>query len=116
MNKIGNKKIIFSETFIFSINETVSILSKLIDGTELPIEIKVHESSQPDNSAAEWVSKDGKLFLDFYGFKNIPHPRMMQSPARIGDSHGESLSFLTSISRHVNAVTLHLQIMLGGDL
>lgn len=114
MNKVGDRKIIYSGTFIVSLGESVSFNLEIEKADNIPVTVFIKEDELEDNSAASWEIKDGELFISFYGFKNRPGIRLMQKPAKIGNFAGQDLTFSSAIERHVDAFLVNFQVMLGG--
>lgn len=112
MNRVGIRKVIFSETFILPKDETL-FLTIPLDFKDLSVEIRVLEQDRDDGIPASWTTADGILKLDFFGFTQGT-TRIIQKPEKIGVVGTEVLAFSASIYKHFDAYLVHIQFMVGG--
>src|SRR5712664_2826246 len=113
MIHIGDKQLVFSETFLLSDDE-VALFEVQVSSTNT-VKVSLLFSPEPSESMARWNLEDDILKLSFQGWRS-PLGMCTQQPVRLGDVDGESLGFAVAqrlVGQKINLVTL--QIYRGGS-
>lgn len=114
--QLGNREIVFNDSFILPENEPLKIsvpLAKL--GGPLPVEVSCVRGT-PEGQPVTWKFNGGKLVMEFSGFKpSLPQVLNSREPHEIGMIEGERFGFFFAIQNIDNvAYLLHLTFFRGG--
>lgn len=116
IKKVGNREVIFNETFILPFNEEIKFP---LEVESIPIQkifyitLIFKEEVEKGDEAVSWNAIGDDLTITIYGVTkaNTQGHRIAQFPARVGKIDGKPLTFLLSFTRHLDALLAHIQFM-----
>lgn len=109
--QVGDRQLIFSETFLLADNEVAHIEVPLGSGS-LAVRIRFEPST--NDATGRWRFENNVLIMDFSGWNN-PLGVCLTKPARIGDVEEKPLGFTVAqqkVGQVNNLITL--QFYIGG--
>lgn len=112
MIQIGDKEVVFGQTFLVPEGQDVTLAIPVRDNT-LRIALKLVPLAEGQSQGAEWVTSDGVLAITLRGWNN-PVGTTLKASQRIGDVKGEPLWFNAAVYGIGTIGVVHFQILLGG--
>jgi hypothetical protein len=114
MVTIGDKKLIYSETFLVADNTDVLIdVPSPTGGASMPFLVRFKPTNTGERTA-NWRTEEGRAIIEFSGWNN-PLGTSFSSPARFGDLDGQPVGVQIT-NRYINGLNLvHFFLFQGGS-
>jgi len=112
VNKINDKELVFTTTFLVRDDELVAVDVPLMD-TTLKLTITFGQSPTKGEATANWHVSDGTLHMVFKGWES-PLGAVTTEPHRLGEVHGRVFFFQLAAYRIGELTLAHFFILLGG--